>query len=134
LSTDVFAQDTHLTISTFSTTLVHVIHTSVVNIVENTVCHKNDDTEQADTFKRVELPAISEAMRSATRLYNLHPKQPTSDNSKIAKQCYLRFSYSQYCQPSVFQQSHFGTIHLREEQFGVTNAPLTSVAIRGFNV
>lgn len=102
----------------------------MVNIVENTVCHKNDDTERADNFNRVELLAISEAMSSATRLYNIHPKQPTSDNSKIATKFYLRFRYSQYCQPSVFQQSQFYTIHLQKEQFGVTNAPLTSVAIK----
>ena len=57
----------------------------MVNIVENTVCHKNDDTERADNLNQVELPAISEAMNSATRLYNLHPKPPTSDNSKVAK-------------------------------------------------
>ena len=57
----------------------------MVNIVENTVCHKNDDTERADNLNRVELPAISEAMNSATRLYNLHPKPHTSDNLKIAK-------------------------------------------------
>jgi hypothetical protein len=94
------------------------------------VCHKNDDTERVDNLNRVELPAIFKAKNSATRLYNLHPKQPTSDNSKIAKQFYLRFRYSQYCQPSVFQQSQFGTIHLQEEQFGVTNAPLTSVALK----
>jgi len=73
-STDVLAEDTHPTVSTFSTTLDHVIHKSVVNIVENTVCHKNDDTERADNFNRVELLAISEAMSSATRLYNIHPK------------------------------------------------------------
>ncbi len=94
------------------------------------MCHKNDDTERVDNLNRVELPAIFKAKNSATRLYNLHPKQPTSDNSKIAKQFYLRFRYSQYCQPSVFQQSQFGTIHLQEEQFGVTNAPLTSVALK----